>query len=149
MYIVRDSVNKRIGLLVSVDGGHGVVGLAPGEDPGVGTLEDGGQAPPDKAEGLVLGPTILPGEGSSEAPHHIPRHLPPATIALHHQGEEGEALGLAGLLGPPHLAVVGEDDGVSRRLGSPDHGGHLAGVDHRHIQSRVPPPGKVGFLLFI
>ena len=42
---------KSIGLLVSVDGGHGVVRLAPGEDPGVGTLEDGGQAPPDKAEG--------------------------------------------------------------------------------------------------
>ena len=127
MYIVRDSVNKRIGLLVSVDGGHGVVGLAPGEDPGVGTLEDGGQAPPDKAEGLVLGPTILPGEGSSEAPHHIPRHLPPATIALHHQGEEGEALGLAGLIGHPHLAGVGKGDGMPGRLGSPGHGGHLAG----------------------
>ena len=66
-----------------------MVGLAPGEDPGVGTLEDGGQPPPDKAEGLVLGPTILPGEGSSEAPHHIPRHLPPATIALH----QGYAIG--------------------------------------------------------
>ena len=37
-----------------------MVGLAPGEDPGVGALEDGGQAPPDVAEGLVLRPTSLP-----------------------------------------------------------------------------------------
>ena len=33
-----------------------MVGLAPGKDPGVGTLEDGGQAPQDVAEGLVLRP---------------------------------------------------------------------------------------------
>ena len=38
-----------------------MVGLAPGEDPGVGTLGDGCQASPDVAEGLVLRLTRLPG----------------------------------------------------------------------------------------
>ena len=47
----------------SVDHGGRVVGLPVGEDPSVGTLEDDGQAPPDVAEGLVLGLTCLPGEG--------------------------------------------------------------------------------------
>ena len=75
-----------------------MVWLPVGKDPGVGTLEDDIQPPPDVAEGLVLGLTRLPGEGGGQAPHHVPRHLPPASEALHHQGEEGEALGLAGLL---------------------------------------------------
>ena len=47
----------------SVDDGGRVVWLPVGEDPGVGALEDDGQAPPDMAEGLVLGLTRLPGEG--------------------------------------------------------------------------------------
>ena len=67
------------------------------------------------AEGLLLGLTSLPGEGGDQAPHHVPRHLPLATVALHHQGEKGDALGLAGLPSPPHVAVVGEGDGMARR----------------------------------
>ena len=38
-----------------------MVGQPVGEDPGAGALEDGCQAPPDVAEGLVLRLTRLPG----------------------------------------------------------------------------------------
>ena len=51
--MVGDSADR--GSLESVDDGGRMVGLPLGEDPGVGALEDGRQAPPDMAEGLVLG----------------------------------------------------------------------------------------------
>ena len=72
------------GSVDTVDHGGRVVGLPVGEDPSVGTLEDDGQAPPDVAEGLVLGLTRLPGEGGGQAPHHVPRHLPPYSINIYH-----------------------------------------------------------------
>ena len=68
------------GSLDSVDHGGRVVGLPVGEDPSIGTLEDDGQAPPDVAEGLVLGLTRLPGEGGGPAPHHVPHHATHAIL---------------------------------------------------------------------